>query len=121
MINCRACHIFHDPRMNCGVARKQLDVGTLQEPWLSANRLGELVEKKHGKICPEPVVRTVPKAAPQVGFEVRPKVVPESHLEDNKPLPAVAAPCPVCEAKKKKEAEYMRKYRKKALVTNSQK
>ena len=88
MVPCKACPIFHDPRTNCRVAMNQLKSGTLPEPWKSANRLKEIQE---GKV-----------------FEVFPvkEAVPERVVAEEKGV----FKCPVCEARREKEAAYQRVY-----------
>jgi hypothetical protein len=86
------CGIFHDVRTNCKIAANQLRVGSLPEPWLSANRAnGE-----------------TPLDQPLNPVAVKPAGVDrEERLPRIEPLFV----CPVCEVKRLKNLEAVKRYR----------
>ena len=101
------CGVYHDPKLNCGVAKRKLTAGTLEEPWLSRNR-----EVIHARLMEEF------KDTVDVKAEVS-----RSEQSHKKPGVASTVPvqtfvCPVCAAKRAKKAEQMAKYRAKRRATN---
>lgn len=104
MTKCRACLIFHSPRLNCRIALNQLKAGTLEEPWLSRNQDSILKE----------VATAIPAIPATQQAEMAGTVARIATVAVAKPEAFV---CPVCEARRLKNLDAVKKYRAR-LVAN---
>jgi hypothetical protein len=97
------CGIYHDPRMPCKMAAAQLRAGTMEEKYKVLNRLVEIQGKKAA-----------------AGTEKLPEGIGKAESRPAEPVPAVAPHfvCPVCEAKRKRKAEQMARYRARLRIAN---